>query len=171
MHADNGLEGDLSEASASDVVAVVQPGGCVLHVDGEPVGISSIEEEVNRSLVNMAAYYPWCAPLVEAAVCVGLERDAGVRRAAVISPWGNEHSGSYTDEAKHAAYVDHIRTTIAAMHPWLWALLDSAQAVVLMAPGAFAFTLPTQPGAQFEVPDFGPLMALEYVGADPAVIH
>lgn len=171
MQADNGLDCDLSEASASDLLLVEQPGGRVLHVGGQPLGVVSLDHAVRDSFVQLATYFPWIAPLLEAAIIGGKDDEGGARLAAVVTPWGDELAGEYADAAQHRAYVDHIKATIAARHPWFWSLLDNGRATVLMAPAGFTFAVPTQPGAQYDIPDFQPLMTLEFVGAGSAVVH
>lgn len=72
-----------------------------------------------------------------------------------LSKWQTQPPVAYpaTDAERHEAF-SKFAANMANLHlPWLMALLEQAGAHVYVAPGQFAFHLPSRPGQWFDVPE------------------
>ena len=58
-----------------------------------------------------------------------------------------------TDAERHESFCKFAATMAHANMPWLMPLLEQAGATVYVAPGEFAFHLPSRPGQWFDVPE------------------
>jgi hypothetical protein len=144
-----------------EVVTQEQPGGRVVtRFRGAPVDAKSIDEETRDSFAQLCAYYGWLGPLVEAAIYHGVVT-GGKGKVSITTPWGSDEMGGVMDDAeKHAAYVDHVKSNIAAHQPWLWPIFETANASLLISPTEVSYCVKTRLGVQFDIPALRPFAAL-----------
>jgi hypothetical protein len=146
------LTDSLTESIVSGLQVQEQPGGRVLTMfQGAPVEPKSIQEELRNSFASLCAYYGWLGPLAESAIYEVVSHGAG-GKACVTTPWGSDEvGGDMHDAEKHAAYVAHVKATIAEWHPWLWPMFDSARASLRITPSEFSYCVKTRAGVQFDI--------------------
>lgn len=65
-----------------------------------------------------------------------------------------------TGGKQHELFGRYARLAAEDAMPWLFPLLDAAQAQVFTAPGIFCFLLPDKPDHWFEVPEMKNLLVL-----------
>lgn len=154
--------GEPLEAAASLVrisSMAEQPGGRVLLWGGKPAGASDLKAEAVASFDVLLTHEPWLGPVCEAAVL--LSHEGSNRKAIILTPFGDENANEFADRDKHAAYVAHVRSQISATHPWIWPLLDSARAGVVVTPWSFSVSVGApHAGAQWDVPGLVSFVAL-----------
>ena len=164
--AGNELDTAVSAQDGTRVLSLAeQPGGRVLLRNGTPAGVASLADAASESFRFLQESQSWIGPVCQAAI---LYSDCeGCGKAKILTPWGDENAAEFADPEKHSAYVAYLRSEIGRHHAWLWPLLDSARAGVVVIPagvnssvGSFAVSVANQPGAQFDIPGLAPLLAL-----------
>lgn len=136
--------------------AKADTGGIVGFVNGKPYG-ETVAEAVQAAADRLHLGAPWVLPLTEAALSRPAELGS---RARFMTPWGNDKTGDGSDRVRHDAYVAYLRRTMDSLYPFLLPLFDNANALILIAPGTFLFSLPLHTGVAFEIPQLSKVAQL-----------
>lgn len=155
----NENEAALNDDDAAPAFALQeQPGGRVALVDGVPFSTNRLQVETDAAFARLWSHYGWLGPLAEAAICGGVQ---GLEcKARVMTPWGSDLAGQWSDKERHDAYIAHVRAAMSKHLSWVWALFDTAGASVVMAPEGVCFSVDTRPEIQWDVEALRPFAAL-----------
>ncbi|WP_138514562.1 hypothetical protein [Rhodoferax bucti] len=91
----------------------------------------------------------------------------------ISTPWSAHQPRPIpkTDEEKNEAFAAFVSETVQKQMPWLWPLLVASDAAVVTDIGHFSFSIPSDAGGWYEVPEISRLLAFLPWSSDNEIAH